>query len=115
VHSRGIHPVFHSSLLRIHLPNDDRRFLGRLDTQVLHFDDEREPEWTVSKIRSHLGAREDAIFEVEWKAGDVTWLPYADISHLDALAEYLDLIGVTNINNLPDAQAHPLATTHNHC
>jgi len=105
--SQGIHPVFHSSLLRIHLPNDDRRFPGCLDMQVLHFDDEWEPEWTVSKIRSHSGAGEDAIFKVEWKAGDVTWLPYADISHLDALAEYLDLIGVTNINNLPDGSGTP--------
>jgi hypothetical protein len=26
---RGINPVFHASLLRIHIPNDDRRFPGR--------------------------------------------------------------------------------------
>ena len=26
---RGIHPIFHASLLRIHIPNDDRRFPAR--------------------------------------------------------------------------------------
>ncbi|KAG2758133.1 hypothetical protein P692DRAFT_20673338, partial [Suillus brevipes Sb2] len=99
--SWGIHPVFHLSLLHIHLPNDDRRFLGRSDSQVLRFHNEREPKWTISKIQLHSGAKEDVIFEVEWKAGDIIWLPYADdISHLDALVEYLELIGVANINNL---------------
>jgi hypothetical protein len=34
---RGIHPVFHSSLLRVHIPNDDRLFPGRLETQVADF------------------------------------------------------------------------------
>ena len=29
---RGVHDVFHSSLLRIHVPNDDRLFPGRMDT-----------------------------------------------------------------------------------
>lgn len=43
---RGIHDVFHSSLLRIHVPNDDRLFPGRLDTQLTI--DVRNPgEWTV--------------------------------------------------------------------
>jgi hypothetical protein len=28
---RGVHDMFHSSLLRIHVPNDDRQFPGRLD------------------------------------------------------------------------------------
>jgi hypothetical protein len=100
--SRGIHPVFHSSLLRIHIPNDNRKFPGRLDAQVLDFSDEQEPEWAVSKIWSHTGAQEEAMFEVEWRAGDVTWLPYASISHLDALTEYLDLLSLTDINSLTD-------------
>ena len=33
---RGVHNVFHSSLLRIHLPNDNRLFPGRLETQIRH-------------------------------------------------------------------------------
>ncbi|KIJ60876.1 hypothetical protein HYDPIDRAFT_138640 [Hydnomerulius pinastri MD-312] len=72
---RGIHPVFHSSLLRIHVPNDDRLFPGRLETQVADFG-EIEPEWSVDKILSHHGKGVDAIFEIKWSTGDVTWLPY---------------------------------------
>ena len=31
---RGVHDVFHSSLLRIHIPNDNRLFPGCMDTQL---------------------------------------------------------------------------------
>ena len=41
-----IHPVFHSSLLRIHVPNDDQLFLGWQEMQVANFG-ESEPEWLV--------------------------------------------------------------------
>lgn len=97
---RGIHPVFHSSLLRIHIPNDDQLFPGRLDNQVFEFDGEREPEWQVNSILSHRGTGKNAEFQVEWKTGDVTWLSYDQVSHLDALGEYLDLLGLANITGL---------------
>ncbi|KAG2742089.1 hypothetical protein P692DRAFT_201652613, partial [Suillus brevipes Sb2] len=90
---RGIHPVFHSSLLRIHVPNDDRLFPGRMDNQIFEFEGEREAEWQVDRILSHKGAKEDALFEVRWTAGDVTWLTYEQVAHLEALGEYLDLLG----------------------
>jgi hypothetical protein len=48
---RGIHPVFHSSLLRAHIPNDDRLFPGRLETQVADFGED-EPEWSV--LQTHI-------------------------------------------------------------
>lgn len=41
---RGIHNVFHASRLRIHVPNDDRLFPGRLDSQVAELED-RDNEW----------------------------------------------------------------------
>ena len=31
---KGVHDVFHSSLLRIHVPNDDHLFPGQMDTQL---------------------------------------------------------------------------------
>ncbi|KAF8808284.1 hypothetical protein BYT27DRAFT_7050766, partial [Phlegmacium glaucopus] len=49
---RGVHPVFHASLLRIHVPNDDRLFPGRMDTQ-LGTTPEADGEWAVDKILSH--------------------------------------------------------------
>ncbi|KAI5986289.1 hypothetical protein EDC04DRAFT_1557970 [Pisolithus marmoratus] len=42
------------------------------------------------------------MFEILWMAGDKTWLPYDDISHLKALADYFEVIGVDGIGNLKD-------------
>jgi len=68
---RGVHDVFHASLLRIHIPNDDRLFPGRLFTQ-LNPRNENKSEWAVDKILSHSGSSQDSVFEVLWKAGDIT-------------------------------------------
>jgi hypothetical protein len=62
---RGVHDVFHASILRIHIPNDDRLFPGRLFTQ-LNAGNENESEWAVNKITSHSGSSQDSIFEVLW-------------------------------------------------
>ena len=103
---RGIHDVFHSSLLREHLPNDDRLFPGRLDTQVGSMP-ETDGEWAVDRILSHSGSKMDSIFEIQWKSGDVTWLPYYQITHLQALTEYLDLLGKKDIRKLPNGSGKP--------
>ena len=49
---RGLHDVFHSSLLRIHVPNDDRLFPGWMDTQIGDGPN-TEDEWAVDRIKSH--------------------------------------------------------------
>ena len=103
---RGIHDVFHASLLRIHHPNDDRLFPGRLDSQI-GLEDISTGEWAVDKILSHFGSGEDAIFEIKWKAGDVTWLPYYQVANIQALAAYLELLGVDNIKDLPKGKGSP--------
>ena len=102
---RGVHDVFHSSLLQIHVPNDDRLFPGRMDTQVALTEDDE--EWAVDRIRSHHGSRTDASFEIVWKSGDVTWLPYYQITHLQALTDYLELLGVKKIAKLPQGSRRP--------
>ena len=79
----GVHDVFHSSLLREHIPNDDRLFPGWLDTQLGELP-ETEGEWAVERILSHAGASTDSIFEIKWASGDITWLPYYQITHLQA-------------------------------
>ena len=102
---RGIHDVFHSSLMRIHNPNDDRLFPGRMDTQLTGEDDD--DEWAVDRILSHHGSRTDATFEILWKSGDVTWLPYYQITHLQALTDYLVLLNVAKIAKLPAGRGRP--------
>jgi RNase H-like domain found in reverse transcriptase/Integrase zinc binding domain/Reverse transcriptase (RNA-dependent DNA polymerase)/Retroviral aspartyl protease/Zinc knuckle len=103
---RGVHNVFHASLMRIHLPNDDRLFPGRMDTQIAG-EDATDDEWAVDYIKSHSGAKTDAIFEIQWKTGDTTWMPYYQITHLQALTDYLQLIGVPQIAKLPNGQGRP--------
>ena len=103
---RGVHDVFHAALLWIHLPNDDCLFPGRQFNQ-LNAGDDTEAEWAVDKILSHSGSSQDSIFEVLWKAGDITWLPYLQIEHLNALKEYLDLQGAENINSLSSGNGNP--------
>nr|VWO95354.1 Uncharacterized protein [Ganoderma boninense] len=97
--ARGIHNAFHASLLRPHFPNDDRRFPGRQFHQLPGFG-EQPREWAVDRIVSHAGKGADAEFEVQWSTGDVTWVPYADIRHLQALTEYFEAMDVTNIRQL---------------
>ena len=61
-------------------------------------------------VRSHHRTTKsglDAVFEVLWKAGDVTWLPYYQIEHLQALDAYLDLLGVEFIGKLPSGKGKP--------
>lgn len=98
--ARGVRNVFHAALLRIHVPNDDRLFPGRLDNQIRP-PDQAEPEWALDKILSHHGAHENAVFQVKWKSGDITWLPYYEISDLPAMENYFEALGIQDIASLP--------------
>ncbi|PBL04604.1 hypothetical protein ARMGADRAFT_854690, partial [Armillaria gallica] len=88
----GVHPVFHSLLLRVHVPNDDCRFPGQLDTQ-LQETPLAEPQWKVDSILSHHGPGEHATFWVKWTTGDMTWMAYSEVSDLPCVTKYLDLLG----------------------
>ncbi|KZS88100.1 hypothetical protein SISNIDRAFT_401331, partial [Sistotremastrum niveocremeum HHB9708] len=100
--SRGLHPVFHSSLLRIHVPNDDRRFPNRVQllSPSLGTEPAESSEWPVEKFVSHSGAGDALIFKVLWKTGDQSWEPIANVKHLDALNSYLEALGVSSITEL---------------
>ncbi|KAG2057840.1 hypothetical protein BDR06DRAFT_827030, partial [Suillus hirtellus] len=89
----GVHPMFHALYLRIHMPNNDQKFPGRLEMQIAEFDDHVEREWAMDKILSHAGTRTNTDFKVLWKASDRTWLSYSQVKHLDALKDYFNLIG----------------------
>ena len=96
----GIHDVFHSLLLCIHSPNDDQLFPSQMDTQ-LKGDLEANNKWAIDRIISHAGSGADAVFEIKWKSGDITWLPYYQITHLNVLTKYFDLLGISKISKLP--------------
>ncbi|EJD36172.1 hypothetical protein AURDEDRAFT_29855, partial [Auricularia subglabra TFB-10046 SS5] len=69
--ARGVHPMFHASFLRVHVPNDDRRFPGRSAVQTLNLGVQSE-DLEVREIQGHTGAGKNALFKVVWKSGDAT-------------------------------------------
>ncbi|TFK79150.1 hypothetical protein K466DRAFT_465332, partial [Polyporus arcularius HHB13444] len=96
---RGLANAFHVSLLRVHFHSDDHRFPGRQFHQLPGFG-EHPREWAVDRILSHVGQGMDAEFEVQWTMGDVMWVPYHDVRHLQALTGYFEALGVSGVHLL---------------
>lgn len=105
---RGVNRAFHASLLRPHVPNDDRRFPGRLPVQIPGFG-KRPEEWIVDSIVTHNGKGSNSEFLIVWKAGDKTWATYKEVAHLIALERYCELMGVRHPSDLPSnhVRDHP--------
>ena len=103
---RGVHDVFHASLLHIHVPNDNPLFPGWMDTQISSAEG-MDGEWAVDHILSHSDSHTDSMFEIKWASGDITWLPYYQITHRQALTDYLELLEITQISKLPKETRHP--------
>ena len=101
---RGIHDAFHASLLRIHVPNDDRRFPGRDISQIAVWG-YNDGEWAIDRIIAHAGKGAAAQFEVLWKAGDKSWARYEELKGLNAMDAYLEACGVKRANDLPEGNA----------
>ena len=89
-----------ASLLRPHVPNDDRRFPGRMPFQIPGFGEKPE-EWIVDRIVTHHGKGTGSDFQILWKAGDKTWATYREVAHLNALDRYCELMGVREPSELP--------------
>jgi len=97
---RGVNQAFHASLLRPHVPSDDRRFPGRLPIQIPGFG-EKPKEWIVDRIITHHGKGLGSEFQILWKAGDKLWASYREVAHLNALDRYCELMGVSDTSGLP--------------
>lgn len=108
MHTHGLVNTFHALLLCPHYPNDDRQFPGHQYHQLPGFGD-NPYEWAVGQVLSHVGHGTKAKFEVQWSTGDVTWLLYANIKHLQPLIQYYKALGIPGIHQLHDndtAQEH---------
>lgn len=71
-----------------------------METQVADFD-EPDTKWQVDRILSHSGSGNSSVFEIRWTLGDITWLPYGQVEHLSALTDYLQLLDIGGIQDLP--------------
>ncbi|KAF9002290.1 hypothetical protein BDQ17DRAFT_1243440 [Cyathus striatus] len=96
----GIHNVFHTSVLRIHVPNNNRHFPGQQIHQVLGLG-ESPSEWSINCILSHSGKGLDVQFKILWSTGDTSWAPYAEAGHLNEMDEYCEAMGISSPKKLP--------------
>jgi hypothetical protein len=96
--ARGIHPSFHASLLRIHHPNDDRKFPGRTLAHITGFG--KPSHWSVERIVSHYGTGTRAIFEVIWTSGDRSWELYGTVKKWAAFDAYCEALGIRTVAGL---------------
>jgi len=105
---QGLHNMFHSSLLCIHVPNNNHLFPGCLDEQILELG-RTAHEWIINKILLHQGSHSDAKFEVLWTSGDKMWLPYGEIAHLCVLTDYFKVLGINDITGLTDSNTRDVS------
>jgi hypothetical protein len=99
--ARNLHNRFHRSKIRPYHANDDALFPHREAHRYYDFGTPDEQEWLVDEILAHKWDKNQLSFQVHWNMGDTTWEPLAVCNDLQALDEYLQLLGVENITGLP--------------
>ena len=57
-------------------------------------------EWLVDEIKGHRWSGRKIEFEVQWNYGDNTWEPFEICKDLIALDNYLDRIGVAELDDV---------------
>ena len=101
---RGMHPMFHATLLQIHIPNNDRWFPGRQIPQIIGIG--RFKDLSVDKILQHHRKGQDSLFELQHTTSDMIWLLHYEVSSLEALNQYLEAQNIKNVNELPKQISH---------
>ncbi|KIY48909.1 hypothetical protein FISHEDRAFT_12867, partial [Fistulina hepatica ATCC 64428] len=97
---RGIHNVFHSSLLRIYIPNDDQQFPNRAIERMLDFVPDGD-EIAIESVIGHAGKGDETLVRVRWKSGDESWMPAREILESNIFQQYLEAIGIEETKDLP--------------
>ncbi|KAF9490278.1 hypothetical protein BDN71DRAFT_1349372, partial [Pleurotus eryngii] len=103
--TRNLHPRFHISKLRPHMPNDALLFPNHTPP-VNAFDPydwgtPDDAEWVVDEITAHKLNGKQLLLQVRWNLGDTTWEPHSHCEELDALERYLELMNVQRCEDLP--------------
>ena len=100
LHKRCIHPTFHIRLLHQYKRNDNVLFSKR-DMHVFYdVGQSNEDEWFINKIITYQWAGNKIKFLVKWNLGDSTWEQSSNCEELEALDRYLELQGVSGVQQL---------------
>lgn len=99
--ARRLHDRFHRSKLRPHLANDDALFPHREAIPSYDFGTPDDQEWLVEEIIGHQWHNNRLKFQVRWNLGDTTWESHRTCNDLQALDDYLHLMGVEQPTDLP--------------
>jgi transposase InsO family protein/Tfp pilus assembly protein PilV len=98
--SRGMHDVFHVSLLKPYIKNDDQRFPNREAQRFYDIKGEEKSELEIKQIIEHLGTGTHARFHTRMSDGTLAWHPLLALKGTPALSAYLELHGVEHVSRL---------------
>lgn len=98
---RRVHNRFHASLLRPHFANDDTKFPGRTHPDAYDFGAPDDVKWHVEEIVDHRKRGGKWEFLVKFAIVEPSWEPLATCRNLAAMDRYLELMGVSKIQDLP--------------
>ncbi|KAG7446091.1 uncharacterized protein BT62DRAFT_840659, partial [Guyanagaster necrorhizus] len=66
----GIHPIFQSCLLHMHVPTDDILFSSHADVTVDLAEANDAIKWKLNHFISHKDHSAEALFQAEWPSGN---------------------------------------------
>ena len=99
--ARRLHDRFHRSKLCPYHANDDTLFPHREAHMPYDFGSLDDQESLVEDIIAHKWENNRLTFQIHWNDGDITWESYETCKDLQALDEYLQLMGVKEPTDLP--------------
>jgi len=99
--ARRLHDRFHRSKLRPYHANDDALFPHREAHMHYDFGSPDDQETLVEEILAHRWENDRLSFQVHWNDGDTTWETYETCKDLQALDDYLNLMGIKEPSKLP--------------
>jgi len=99
--AQNLHNWFHQSKIHPYHANDDALFPYREAHMFYDYGTPDDQEWLVNEIVAHKWDMGHLSFQVHWNMGDTTWEPYKACKDLQALDDYLGLIGIQDPHDLP--------------
>jgi len=97
----NLHDQFHQSKIHPYHANDDTLFPHWEAHMFYDYSTPDDQEWLVNEIVAYKWDTGRLSFQVHWNMGDTTWEPHEARKDLQALDDYLGLIGIQDPHDLP--------------